>query len=55
MVVATAKRCPLADQASRLAAAATQKISSVSDEFFDVAKVSLIKSSIRSNEKARKN
>ena len=28
LVVATAKRCPLADEASRLAAAVTQKMSS---------------------------
>ena len=43
LVVATAKRCPLAEKASRSAAAATQKISSESEEFFDVAKVSSIK------------
>ena len=43
MVVATAKRCPLAEEASRLAVAATRKISSKSEEFFEVAKVLLIK------------
>ena len=37
---------PVADEASRSAAAAIRKISSVSEEFFDIAKVSLIKTLI---------